>query len=238
MLAIRWFENNCMKLNTNKCHLIVSGYKNEQVWANIGKNLIWESNDVKLLGITIDRDLKFDKHGFNLYSKANQNLSALSRMAKLLSFNKRTTLFKVFVESQFKCCPIVRMFHSRRTNKKLNRLHERALRTGYDDDVSTFGQLIAMDKSFGIHHQNIQKLLTEIYKALHNNLENSLKKAFVRRESTIKLRSKPELVIPPVNCVIKGKISLRCFGSVIWNSLPIEIRGDHSILSFVTKIKQ
>ena len=28
MLTIRWFENNCMKLNTGKWHLIVFGYKN------------------------------------------------------------------------------------------------------------------------------------------------------------------------------------------------------------------
>ena len=87
MLAIRWFENNYMKLNTDKCRLIVSGYKHEQVWANIGKDLIWESNDVKLLGVTIDRDLKFDKHVLKLCSKTNQKLSAQSRVATLLSFN-------------------------------------------------------------------------------------------------------------------------------------------------------
>ena len=162
MLAISWLENNYMKLNTDKCRLIVSGYKHEQVWANIGKDLIWESNDVKLLGVTIDRDLKFDKHVLKLCSKANQKLSALSRMTNLLSFNKRA-LFKAFVESQFKYYPIVWMFHSRRTNNKFNRLHERALRIVYNDDVSTFHELLAMDKSFYIHHQNIQRLLNEIY---------------------------------------------------------------------------
>ena len=101
-----------MKLNTDKCYLIVSGCKNEQVWANIGKDLIWESNDIKLLGITIDRNLKFDKHVLKLCSKANQKLSARSRMAKLLSFSKRRRVFKAFVESQFRYCPIVWMFHS------------------------------------------------------------------------------------------------------------------------------
>ena len=131
---------------------MVSGYKHEQVWTNIRKDLIWENNDAKLLGVTIDRDLEFDKRVLKLCSKANQKLSALSRMANLLSFNKRRTLFKVFVESQFKYCPIVWMFHSRRTNKKINRLHERALRIVYDDVVSTFDQLLAMDKSFCIHH--------------------------------------------------------------------------------------
>ena len=78
-----------------------------QVWANIGKDLIWESNDDKLLGITIDRDLKFDTHVLKLCSKANQKLSTLSRMATFLSFDKRNTLFKAFVETHFKCCPIV-----------------------------------------------------------------------------------------------------------------------------------
>ena len=50
--------------------------------------------------------------------------------------------------------------------------------------------------------------------------------------------SKPEFVIPSVNYILKGKNFLRYCGSVIWNSLPIEIMEDHSILSFVTKIKQ
>ena len=31
-LAILWFENNCMKLNTDKCHLLVSGTKYEHSW--------------------------------------------------------------------------------------------------------------------------------------------------------------------------------------------------------------
>ena len=56
---------------------------------------------------------------------------------------------------------------------------------------------------------------------------------FVKRESTIRLRSNPELVIPSVNSVLKKKNSLRKFGSVIWSSLPIEIREDHSIVSFL-----
>ena len=130
------------------------------------------------------------------------------------------------------------MFYSRCTNNKINRLHERALRIVNYDDVSTFEQLLAMDESFCIHHRNIQGLVIEIYEALHDISGNSLKELFVKRESTISLRSKPELVIPSVNSILKGKNSLRYFGSVIWNSLPIEIREDHSISSFVTKTKQ
>ena len=201
------------------------------------EDLIWESNDVKLLEITIDRDLKFYKHVLKLCSKANQKLSAVSRMLKSFSIKKRGTLFKALVQSQFKYCPIVWMFHGRRTNSKINKLDERALRIVYDDEVSTFDQLLAMDKCFCIYHQNIQRILIEIYNALHDS-GNSLKELFIRRTSTKNMWSEPELVIPLVNSVLKGKNSLRYFGSVIWNSLPIETRKDHSILSFVTKTKQ
>ena len=50
-----------------------------------------------------------------------------------------------------------------------------ALRNVYDDEVSTFDQLLAMEKSFCIHHQNIQRILVEIYKVLHDISGNSLK---------------------------------------------------------------
>ena len=39
-LAIEWLENNNIKLNHDKCHLPISGYKNENVWAHISNKEI------------------------------------------------------------------------------------------------------------------------------------------------------------------------------------------------------
>ena len=194
-----------MKLSTYKCHLIVPVYRHEQVWENIGKELTSESNDVKLLGITIDRDLKFDKHALKLCSKANQKLSVFSRTIR---------------------------------KSILSRLFERALRIVYDDDVATFDQLLAMGKSVFIHHQNIQRLLIEIYKALNDISGNSLKELFVRRKSTISVWSKPELVIPSVNSIFKGKNFSRYLGSVIWNYYQLTLEKIILFCHFLTKIKQ
>ena len=36
-LAIEWFGNNSMKLNQDKCHLLFSGFKYENICAIIGK---------------------------------------------------------------------------------------------------------------------------------------------------------------------------------------------------------
>ena len=56
-ITIDWFQNNYVKMNSDKCHLLVAGHKFERIWAKIGTDLIWESNSVKLLGITIDNHL-------------------------------------------------------------------------------------------------------------------------------------------------------------------------------------
>ena len=36
-LTIEWFDCNYIKLNEDKCHLIISGHKSEEIWAKIGQ---------------------------------------------------------------------------------------------------------------------------------------------------------------------------------------------------------
>ena len=94
-----------MKLNTDKCHLLMAGNKHEHIWVKLGDKKIWENNTVKLLVVTIDSQLKFDSHVLNICSKAGRKLSVLKRMTKYLSFAKKKILIKTFFESQFKYCP-------------------------------------------------------------------------------------------------------------------------------------
>ena len=72
----------------------------------------------KLLGITLDINLKFDKHVSNVCSNANRKLCALTRVAKFLPFKKRRILYKAFIELQFKYCTLVWMFHGRQIDDK------------------------------------------------------------------------------------------------------------------------
>lgn len=59
-----------MKLNQDKCQLLVSGYKNDFVWAHIGNEKLWESNKEKLLGLDIERKLNFINYISSLCRKA------------------------------------------------------------------------------------------------------------------------------------------------------------------------
>ena len=141
-LAVCWFESNYTKLNTDKCHLIISGNKDETFWVHIGSERIWDSNYVKRLGINIDRSFKFDFHMPKVCSKANRRLTILSRMFKFLTFDKRRAIIKAYFDTQFKFCPLVWMFHGRQVNNEINRLLERALRMIYEDSTSSFHTLL------------------------------------------------------------------------------------------------
>ena len=135
-LAIEWFENNNMKLNQDKCHLLVSGYKNENVWANIGNETIWDKNKQKLQGLDIDRNLNFNEHASSLCKKVGNKLSVLARLSNFMSCKQRRILLKTFIESQFRYCLFIWMFHSRRVNNKINHLYESSLRIVYKDNYN------------------------------------------------------------------------------------------------------
>ena len=72
-----------MNLNTGKCYPLLSGHKDEYQWAQIDKDMVWEENKVKLLGITRDNKLIFDSHILNIYLKANKNLSVLCKLKSI-----------------------------------------------------------------------------------------------------------------------------------------------------------
>ena len=85
-----------MKKNLDKCHLLLVGHKLKQVWAKIGTylGLLLKSNSVKLLLITIDNYLKFDKNISRLCTGAKKKFSALARISYYLTFYQKRTLIK------------------------------------------------------------------------------------------------------------------------------------------------
>ena len=83
------------------------------------------------------------------------------------------------------------MFHSRTLNNRINRLHERALRLAYKDRKSSFEQLLNLDKSFTIHHRNLQNLAIEMYKVKNNLSPSFMKSVFPDSINLYNLRSKP-----------------------------------------------
>ena len=56
-------------------------------------------------------------------------------------------MLNTFVLSQFRCCPLIWMFHNRNIDNKIIKIQERALRIAHKDNISHFEKLLENDNS-------------------------------------------------------------------------------------------
>ena len=124
---------------------------------------------MNLLGIYIDNRLNFDYHIIQLCKKARKKLHALAWVFKRTNISQRKLIPNAFIRSQFSYCLLIWMFHSRATEHRINRIHERTLRLIYPNQHQvTFKELLEKkNKIVSIHQRNLQNLATEIYKTKH-----------------------------------------------------------------------
>ena len=91
----KWFENSHMKANPGKSHILLSNKETKKV--KINNVVLTSSVEEKLLGITLDSELKFEKHITNICNKASQKIHVLSRITSYMSLNKQRLLMKTFL---------------------------------------------------------------------------------------------------------------------------------------------
>ena len=107
-----------------------------------------------------------------------------------MSFEKRKILLKAFVESQFEYCSLTWMFHGKRANSKII-IFKKELCVLYTKIIE---ELLELDKSFKIHHRNIQSLGTELFKIKTNLLATIMNDIFQPRAVSYNSRSQMTLL--------------------------------------------
>ena len=69
LVLFRWFENNLIKANSDKSHLLL--ITSTSSTGNIDGDIIKNSESEKLLGVTIDYKLNFEEHLSKVCGKAS-----------------------------------------------------------------------------------------------------------------------------------------------------------------------
>ena len=233
---VKWLRNNYMKSNSDKNHLIVTNC--EKACITIDNNLIQANTSVKLLGVTIDNKLNFDEHISKICKTVSTKLHALARVAKFMTSEKLRIIMKSFIESQFGYCPLIWMFHSRKLNNRINKLHERALRLVYKDPYASFQELLDRDKTVTIHHRNLQKLATEMFKVKNGESPEIMKNIFQVIPKKYNLRNNRIWATHNVRTVYHGMESLSFRGPKTWDILPKYLKEATSLKQFKKEIKE
>ena len=220
-IHLKWFNGNSMKAYPGKYHLPLSGSDSSKI--TVGNKTISSSKCKKLLGIKIDNNLNFKEHIESLCKKVSQKINALSRLASSINSKQRRLIMNSFVICHFSNCPVVSMFHRRKLNACITRLPERALRVVYIDFDSSFEELLRRDSSATLHQQNLQKLMTEIFKVETRIAPKLMKVVFEFTDVPYNLRNqfKCNRSVP---CIERyGVETASSIGPKLWYKVPTEM---------------
>ena len=231
-----WFKDNHLKANSDKCHLLVTTC--DPVSIKVNNSVINSTKEETLLGIKFDSHLSFDTHVANLCKKASQKLHALARISHYMNLDKRRCLMNAFITSHFNYCPLIWMFHSRKLNNRINRIHERALRLTYQDNRSSFNDLLEKDSSVTVHTKNLQVLATEIFKIQNNLAPPIMKEVLTMNDPAYYFRSESSHFKQRNFKTTKyGLQSISYLAPRIWDLIPTNIKKSKTLQEFKTQIK-
>ena len=157
-----------MKDNPGKFQFMILGDKSHHKHIlKINSIKIEASDDVLLLGITIDKKLTFKQHVENLCRKAQYKLHALRRIRKFLTIEKAKMLGNAFIDSQFNYAPLLWMFCRKTVYSKIEKIHHKTLKVIYESN-DTYDNLLLQSNTVSVHQRHLRFLMTEYIKAYRN----------------------------------------------------------------------
>ena len=139
-----------------------------------------------------------------------------NKIFKYVETSKRRVLVNSFITSQFSYYPLIWMFHNRRIEHRVNKIHERAFRLIYlSDSKLTFKELLDKKKTVSTHQKNLLVLATEIFKAKLNISPEILRELFSFIVRNYNFRSQLTLKRLKTNSVYFGSESLSSLAAKI-----------------------
>ena len=130
---------------------------------SLKNHCITTQDTVKLLGITIDCRMSFEKHLSGLCKTAASQLSAFKRLRSYIPYEKtRKTLVLSFVLSHFNCCPRVWYFTTAKQLQKIEKIQERALRFKADDYETPYEMLMTNTETTTMRAKQMQTLCVDL----------------------------------------------------------------------------
>ena len=101
---------------------------------------------------------------------AQRRLYALIRIRRYHSNLQAQTLASSFIFSQFKYCNLVWMFCAKPENSRIDKIHKRVLRCVYNSTGNLeLDEFLSQYHESSIHVQNLQSLMTLVYRVLTGN---------------------------------------------------------------------
>ena len=123
-------------------------------------------------------------------------------------------------------------------NKKLDRLHERALRGYLNSDESSQTSTLFDRVGYSLVDRRIQNLLIIVFKTINSYPPEYLRDLFRLRDNIKNLRGVNKLQIPKPNTTRYGKNSVKCLAAITWNKISDTLRSLSTLSAFKKALRR
>ncbi|CAB3982545.1 Hypothetical predicted protein, partial [Paramuricea clavata] len=246
---VRWSKTNKMIINAKKTKsMLVTGKRLAKKLPTKILSLQSENEDIeqvhfqKLLGVTIDQELTFDKHVEELSKKLGQRLGVLRKIKRFLPLDQRKLYYNTMFKQVMMYGATVWANCSVENLKTILRLQKRAARIILDvgtrtNSVSLFKQL----NWLAFHDEVRLNKCVLAYKRFHGNCPSYIND-ILTSNADIQTRSsgrysERNLVCPRYSRVMEGGKSFQVSTCKLWNSIPPHIKtSEKSVETFKNEL--
>ena len=239
-LTTNWYDSNLLQGNLKKYQTMNIRNKSvnygDKTSITVNGKDIMESDNLELLGVTIDCGLNFNLHISNVCKKASQRIGVIMRLRNLIPTEAKLHLFKAAILPHLTYCHLVWHFCRASDTRRLERVQERGLRAVFKDKQSSYQQLLVKAKLPSLYNRRLQDICILMYKVKHNLCPRTICDMFLTNSHAYNLRHK-DFYQPSFNTVTHGKHSIRYLGPRLWSKIPSKDRSAASLKQFKTRIR-
>ena len=223
------FVQNGLQLNPDKSEALIVGTANQlRAAASLSSVKVAGvdlpvAEDIKVLGVILDRRLTFNKHVSSVVWSCNYHAQAIRHIRHLLTTDLAQTLACSLILSRIDYCNAVLHGAPSGTVHKLQRVQNNAARIVHQTPRRSHAHSLLKELHWSPVEQCISyKLAVLTFKIQHTSAPAYLSRHTRARSGTQSLRSSavPFLDVPFRRTDI-GKRSFSCAVPATWNSLPL-----------------
>jgi len=241
----QWYMQNGLQLNPDKSEVLLMGMTHQLRAVSSLTSLsvagvdLPVADSMKVLGVTLDRRLTFDKHVSAVARSCNYHARAIRHIRHLLSQDLAQTLACSLILSRIDYCNAVLYGAPSGTIQKLQRVQNNAARiVNQAPRRSHTNSLLQELHWLPVEQRIMYKLAVLTYKTRQTSVPEYLSRHITTRSSTRSLRSSSApLLQVPFRRTSFGKRSFSTAAPSVWNSLPTSVLNCDSLTLFKARLK-
>ena len=236
----KWMNARFLKINPDKTEILLL-YPDSLTTEVIIKGALFDgqcirfSDEVKNVGVWLDKHMNLDKHINKITSHCYKLLKDIGKIRNLLSRKHAEMLIHAVISSRLDYCNSLFFNMSKQNIYKLQKVQNAAARLidrkrKCESVTSTLRDLHWLK----VEQRIIFKLLLIVYKVIYGLCSNNLMVSFKSHNC----RPNDFLLLETVKVKTKyGKRTFKYAGPRLWNALPLHVRTEEKIEEFKKLVK-